>query len=125
MKKEIRINPANGHVSVNVKITGLVGAGYNLDLFEKMSNNTILNYSGTNVFDHDDMRMLPNSSDMNVGRVLKLNTYVMSIDDNNDVEKRFTIRLQIIQNGIMIDEAVITDQLKKEHKNFLTLVKLV
>jgi len=125
MKKEIRINPANGHVSVNVKITGLVGAGYNLDLFEKMSNNTILNYSGTNVFDHDDMRMLPNSSDMNVGRVLKLNTYVMSIDDNNDVEKRFTIRLQIIQNGIIIDEAVITDQLKKEHKNFLTLVKLV
>ncbi|KIC65088.1 hypothetical protein [Chryseobacterium taiwanense] len=125
MKKDIRIEPLHGNVSVNIKITGLIGAGYYLDVFEKNSNNVVFSYSGTNVFDYDDMRVLPNSSDMNLGRVLMLNTTVVSIDDNQDEEKKFTIRLQIIQNGNIVDEAVISDKIKKQHKNFLTLVKLI
>lgn len=125
MKKEININPAHGNVSVNVKITGIVGAGYYLDVFEKNSNNVIFRYSGTNVYDHDDWRVLPNSADMNIDRVIMLNTNVVLIDDDPNVDKRFTIRLQIFQNGRMIDEAVITDKITKQHKNFLTLVKLI
>ncbi len=62
---------------------------------------------------------------MNVGRVLMLNTSVVSIDDEADIEKKFKISLQIFQNGKLVDEAVIADTLKKEHKNFLTIVKLV
>ncbi len=125
MKKEINIDPTHGKVSVNVKTTGLVGAGYYLDVFEKNSNNVIFRYSGTNVYDHDDIRVLPNSADMNIDRVIMLNTTIVSIDNNPDEEKKFTIRLQIIQNGIVIDEAVISDKIKKQHKNFLTLVKLI
>jgi len=125
MKKIINIHPTGGNVSVNVKITGLVGAGYYLDVFEKNSNNVIFRYSGTNVYDHDDWRVLPNSADMNINRVIMLNTNIVSIDNNPDVDKRFTIRLQIFQNGSMIDEAVITDKITKQHMNFLTLVKLV
>jgi len=125
MKKVINIHPTGGNVSVNVKITGLVGAGYYLDVFEKNSNNVIFRYSGTNVYDHDDWRVLPNSADMNINRVIMLSTNVVSIDNNPDVDKRFTIRLQVFQNGSMIDEAVITDKITKQHMNFLTLVKLV
>ncbi|AZB35139.1 hypothetical protein [Chryseobacterium bernardetii] len=124
MKKEIKII-ADGYVTVNVKITGVVGAGYYLDLFEKKSNNVIFYYSGTNEYSHDDSRVLPNSAKMNVGRVLMLNTSVVSIDDEADIEKKFKISLQIFQNGKLVDEAVIADTLKKEHKNFLTIVKLV
>lgn len=125
MKKVINIHPTGGNVSVNVKITGLVGAGYYLDVFEKNSNNVIFRYSGTNVYDHDDWRVLPNSADMNINRVIMLSTNVVSIDNNPDVDKGFTIRLQVFQNGSMIDEAVITDKITKQHMNFLTLVKLV
>lgn len=125
MRKEININPVNGNVTVNVKTTGLVGAGYHLDVFEKNSNNVIFRYSGTNVYDHDDWRVLPNSADMNVNRVIMLNTTVVPIDDNPTNEKNFTIRLQVFQNGNMIDEAVIADKITKQHKKFMTLVKLV
>ncbi|BAP29090.1 M26 IgA1-specific Metallo-endopeptidase C-terminal domain protein [Chryseobacterium sp. StRB126] len=124
MKKEIKI-VADGNVTVNVKITGVVGAGYYLDLFEKKSNNVIFSYSGTNVYSHDDNRVLPNSAKMNLGRVLMLNTTVVSIDDDTDEEKNFKISLQIFQNNKLVDEAIISDKLKKEHKNFLTIVKLV
>lgn len=113
MKKVINIHPTGGNVSVNVKITGLVGAGYYLDVFEKNSNNVIFRYSGTNVYDHDDWRVLPNSADMNINRVIMLSTNVVSIDNNPDVDKRFTIRLQVFQNGSMVDEAVITDKITK------------
>lgn len=125
MKKEININPVNGNVSVNVKTTGLVGAGYHLDVFEKNSNNVIFRYSGTNVYDHDDWRVLPNSADMNINRVIMLNTTVVPAENDPVEEKKFAIRLQIFQNGNMIDEAVIADKITKQHKKFMTLVKLI
>ncbi|WP_294251475.1 hypothetical protein [uncultured Chryseobacterium sp.] len=125
MKKEININPAHGSVSVNVKVTGLVGAGYYLDVFEKNSNNVIFRYSGTNVYDHDDWRVLPNSADMNINRVIMLNTTVVPVENDPAEERGFTIRLQVFQNGNMIDEAIIADKIGKQHKKFMTLVKLV
>jgi hypothetical protein len=124
MRKEIQINPNGAQIMSNVKIQGIVVAGYYLQLFEANSNNVIANYSGNNEYDDDDARTLPNTASKNVGRVLMLDTTIAAIDKQVD-DMTYTVSLEIYQDGNLVDTAQVTDQLTNNVQDSLILVKLV
>lgn len=124
MRKEISINAQGGQVFTNVKIVGLFLAGYYLQIFESNSNNVIADYSGHNEFDNDDWRALPNSAQMNIGRVLMLDTTIVPIDEEIE-DKRYLLSLEIYQDGALIDAATEEGPLTLEHIDSLILVKLI
>jgi hypothetical protein len=123
MRKEIRINPNGGQVLTNVRIVGLVVAGYYLQLFEANSNSVIASFSGHNQYDDDDLRPLPNSAETNIGRVLILDTTIASIDDT--IEGRtYGIILEIYQDGELVDAAIEENQLTNNVQESFILVKI-
>ncbi len=124
MRKEIRINPNGGQVLTNVKIEGLVAAGYFLQFFEANSHNVIASFSGHNEYDDDDLRPLPNSAKSNIGRVIMLDTTIAKIDDTSE-ERSCKISLEIFQNGQLVDAAIQVVPLNNEVTKSLILVKIV
>jgi hypothetical protein len=124
MKKEIKINPNGGRIISNVRINGLVIAGYYLQLFEAASTNVIAGYSGSNESDHDNARTLPDLAMDNMGRVLMLETSIAAIDEQV-VERTFTVSLEIYQDDNFVDAAKDVRQLSEEVQHSLILVKLL
>lgn len=124
MKKEIKINPNGGQIITNVKIQGLVVAGYYLQLFEANSTIVIASYSGNNACDYDDERTLPDLASNNIGRVLMLDTTISAIDEQIKV-KTCTVSLEIYQDGSLVDLAKDVKQLTNKVQQSLILIKLV
>ncbi len=124
MKKEIKINPHGGRIISNVRIHGLVVAGYYLQLFEAESTDVIAGYSGSNESDHDNARTLPDLATDNLNRVLMLDTTIAVIDEQV-VDRTYTVSLEIYQDGHFIDAAIDVGQLSGEVQHSLILVKLV
>jgi hypothetical protein len=124
MRKEIRINPDGGQVLTNVRIEGLVVAGYYLQFFEANSNNVIASFSGHNEYDDDDLRPLPNSAERNIGRVLILDTTIASIDDTIE-DRTYGISLEIYQDGELVDAAIEENQLANNVQESFILVKII
>ncbi|MFZ4635395.1 MAG: hypothetical protein ACOYNO_14410 [Saprospiraceae bacterium] len=124
MRKEIRVNPNGGPILTNVRVQGLVVAGYYLQFFEANSNNVIASYSGHNESEDDDLRALPNSAEKNLGRVLMLDTSIANIDDT--IEGRtYKISLEIYQDHELVDAAIEENQLENNVQYSLILVKLL
>ena len=124
MRKEIKVNPHGGPILTNVRIQGLVVAGYYLQFFEANSNNVIASYSGHNESDNDDLRALPNSAEKNLGRVLMLDTSIASIDDTIE-DRSYRISLEIYQDHELVDAAIEENQLENNVQYSLILVKLI
>jgi hypothetical protein len=125
MRKEIKIDPDGGVISTNVEIQGQIAAGYYLQLYEVNSNNVVFEYSGTNEFDDDDYRTLPNTAEKNIGRVIMLDTTVACIEEELEEGLEFTIILSIIQDGEIVGEARYTNQLIECVQSSLIIVKLI
>ena len=123
MRKEIRINPDGGQVLTNVRIEGLIVAGYYLQFFEANSNNVIASFSGHNEHDDDDLRPLPNSAERNIGRVLILDTTITSIDDEIE-DRTYSISLEIYQDGELVGAAIEEKQLANNIQESFILVKI-
>lgn len=125
MRKEIKLNCAGGIINTNVKVTGIIAAGYRLELYEAKSNNVIYSYSGTNEYDDDDYRSLPNSALKNIGRVLWLDTIISSLKDEIEEKDEYSISLQIFQDDKLLDEAIYTSKLENQVQSSIIIVKLV
>lgn len=121
MKKEIQINPTAGQVFVNVKVLGQVGAGYTLKVFEANSNDVVLDYSGNNVYDHDDLRKVSGPAQLNIGRVIMLDVAVTSLGEDGEYE----LVLEVIQDQQVVDTAQLESEVSNETKMHLILVKLI
>jgi hypothetical protein len=124
MKKEIKINPNGGRIITNVRIQGLVVAGYFLQLFKPASTEVIAGYSGNNESDHDNARTLPDFAIDNVGRVLMLDTTIAALDEQV-VDRTCTVSLEIYQDDHFVDAAKDVRQLSNEVQQSLILVKLI
>lgn len=117
-------DPMGGPLFARAIMLGLMNAEYEILLRERKVNHpTWLLLSGDNLNPQDDITSLPSPPEINEGRRVILRTGFVARQDFHD--PRFEIRLEIIQDGVIIGLNTDSGELDGKGQYSLLFIKLV
>lgn len=103
--------------------SGVLAVAYNIVLFEKDSNASVVEYKGNNRNPQPDKYQLPLPANINNGRVLMLNAsfYALDIDKSKD----YIFSFSFFQGGIFLGDVELTGTLTGGTQSELMFGKLI
>jgi hypothetical protein len=121
--KTIQFTQGGGILSVSLKFSGFIEAGYALKLSEKNSNQAVNRFDGDNLDNKADSYFLPTPAEENDGRILRLTTVFVGL--NPGLHPNYGIDLEIYQNNVLLGVESDTGPQTGATQNSLLFVKLV